>query len=61
MCDRQRIDSQHAAMVRRERINALRSLMAEGYQGSTTIASVLRDLENCAAPLNERLGRGFTA
>ena len=58
---RGRINRQAANQRREQRIRVLRELMREGYQGSTPIRAILRDLENGTSPVQERIGRGFTA
>lgn len=53
--------STYDAAVTRERINMLEALLKEGRNGSDTLRATLMDLKNGNSPMNERLGRGFTA
>ena len=58
---RERINTQYAAMRKRQQQRALESLIADGYPKVTSLHSAHRDLANGGHSLADRIGRGFTA
>lgn len=52
----------YAARIQRdERLRVLKGLMDDGYPDSLTLNALYQDVCNDAAPLPDRIGRGFTA